>query len=86
VNPWRGDAVIIKTDVPDIPLASLVITKQRVHVPDLRHEATRLVLRLLSLWSIRRSDPSHRANAKPRDMYEPDSHIDSLKTRARNFR
>jgi hypothetical protein len=40
VNTWRGDAVIIKTDVPDIPLARLVITKQRVHVADLRQEAT----------------------------------------------
>ena len=40
VNTWRGDALIIKTDVPDIPLARLVITKQRVHVADLRQEAT----------------------------------------------
>src|SRR5262249_28022927 len=37
---WRGDALIIKTDVPDIPLARLVTTKQRVHVADLRQEAT----------------------------------------------
>ena len=40
VNTWRGDALIIKTDVPDIPLARLVMTKQRVHVADLRQEAT----------------------------------------------
>ena len=40
VNTWRGDALIIKTDVPDIPLARLVMTKQRVHVADLRLEAT----------------------------------------------
>ena len=40
VNTWRGAALIIKTDVPDIPLARLVITKQRVHVADLRQEAT----------------------------------------------
>ena len=40
VNTWRGDALIIKTDVPDIPLARLVTTKQRVHVADLRLEAT----------------------------------------------
>ena len=40
VNTWRGDALIIKTDVPDIPLTRLVITKQPVHVTDLRKEAT----------------------------------------------
>jgi GAF domain-containing protein len=40
VNTWRGDALTIKTDVPDIPLARLVMTKQRVHVADLRLEAT----------------------------------------------
>ena len=40
VNTWRGDALIIKTDVPDIPLSRLVITKQPVHVTDLRQEAT----------------------------------------------
>jgi class 3 adenylate cyclase len=40
VNTWRDDALIIKTDVPDIPLARLVMTKQRVHVADLRLEAT----------------------------------------------
>jgi GAF domain-containing protein len=40
VNTWRGDALIIKTDVPDIPLVRLVMTKQRVHVADLRLEAT----------------------------------------------
>jgi two-component system NtrC family sensor kinase len=39
VNTWRGDALVIKTDVPDIPLARLVTTKQRVHVADLRQEA-----------------------------------------------
>jgi adenylate cyclase len=40
VNTWRGDALIIKTDVPNIPLARLVTTKQRVHVADLREETT----------------------------------------------
>ena len=40
VNTWRGDALIIKTDVPDIPLTRLVTTKQPVHVTDLRNEAT----------------------------------------------
>jgi class 3 adenylate cyclase len=40
VNTWRGDALIIKTDVPDIPLTRLVTTKQPVHVTDLRKEAT----------------------------------------------
>ena len=36
---WRGEALIIKTDVADIPLARLAATKQRVHVADLRQEA-----------------------------------------------
>jgi class 3 adenylate cyclase/putative methionine-R-sulfoxide reductase with GAF domain len=40
VNTWRGDALIIKIDVPDIPLARLVTTKERVHVADLRLEKT----------------------------------------------
>ena len=40
MNTWRGDALIIKTDVPDIPLTRLVTTKQPVHVTDLRNEAT----------------------------------------------
>ena len=40
VNTWRGEALIIKTDLPDIPLARLVTTKQRVHVADLRQEVT----------------------------------------------
>ena len=39
VNTWRGEALIIKTDVADIPLARLAATKQRVHVADLRQEA-----------------------------------------------
>ena len=39
VDNWRGEALIIKTDVPDIPLARLAATKQRVHVADLRQEA-----------------------------------------------
>jgi two-component system, NtrC family, sensor kinase len=51
VNSWRGEALIIKTDVPDIPLARLVTTKQRVHVADLRRkQPTRRALLLLSLW------------------------------------
>ena len=40
VNTWRGPALIIKTDIADIPLARLAATKQRVHVADLRREAT----------------------------------------------
>ena len=39
VDDWRGEALIIKTDVADIPLARLAATKQRVHVADLRQEA-----------------------------------------------
>ena len=39
VNTWRGPALIIKTDIADIPLARLAATKQRVHVADLRLEA-----------------------------------------------
>jgi GAF domain-containing protein len=39
VDNWRGEALIIKTDVADIPLARLAATKQRVHVADLRQEA-----------------------------------------------
>jgi GAF domain-containing protein len=54
VNTWRGDALIIKIDVPDIPLARLVTTKERVHVADLRLEKPiRPALRLLLPWSIR---------------------------------
>jgi GAF domain-containing protein len=36
---WRREPLIIKTDVPDLPLARLAETKQRVHVADLRQEA-----------------------------------------------
>ena len=39
VNTWRGPALIIKTDIADIPLARLAAMKQRVHVADLRQEA-----------------------------------------------
>ena len=39
MDNWRGEALIIKTDVADIPLARLAATKQRVHVADLRQEA-----------------------------------------------
>ena len=39
VDKWKGDALIIRTDGPDIPLARLAATKQRVHIADLRHEA-----------------------------------------------
>jgi class 3 adenylate cyclase len=39
VNTWRGPALIIKTDMADIPLARLAATKQRVHVADLKQEA-----------------------------------------------
>ena len=39
VNTWRGPALTIKTDIVDIPLARLAMTKQRVHVADLTQEA-----------------------------------------------
>ena len=39
VENWRQEPLVVKTDVPDIPLARLVKTKQRVHVSDLRQEA-----------------------------------------------
>ena len=39
VENWRREPLIIKTDDPQIPLARLVETKQRVHVADLRQEA-----------------------------------------------
>ena len=38
VENWRREPLIIKTDVPDIPLARLAETKQRVHVADLKQE------------------------------------------------
>src|SRR6202046_2238080 len=40
VNTWRGPALIIKTDIADIPLAPVAATKQRVHVVALRQEAS----------------------------------------------
>src|SRR4029077_20317464 len=39
VDKWKGEALIIRTDGPEIPLARLAATKQRVHIADLRHEA-----------------------------------------------
>ena len=39
VDKWKSEALIIRTDGPDIPLARLAATKQRVHIADLRHEA-----------------------------------------------
>jgi GAF domain-containing protein len=39
VDKWKSEALIIRTDGPDIPLARVAATKQRVHVADLRHEA-----------------------------------------------
>ena len=39
VENWRREPLVIKTDVPHIPLARLVETKERVHVADLRQEA-----------------------------------------------
>jgi adenylate cyclase len=39
VDTWRGPSLTIKTDNAEIPLARLLATKQRVHVPDLRQEA-----------------------------------------------
>ena len=40
VNTWRGPALTIKTDIAeDSPLARLAVTKQRVHVADVRQEA-----------------------------------------------
>jgi class 3 adenylate cyclase/putative methionine-R-sulfoxide reductase with GAF domain len=38
VNTWRGPALVIKTEIADIPLARVAATKQRVHVADLRQE------------------------------------------------
>jgi GAF domain-containing protein len=40
VNTWRGPALVIKTDIADIPLARVAATKRRVHVADLRQEAS----------------------------------------------
>ena len=39
VENWRREPLTIKTDLPEIPLARLAETKQRVHVADLRQEA-----------------------------------------------
>jgi GAF domain-containing protein len=39
VENWRREPLTIKTDLPDIPLARVAETKQRVHVADLRQEA-----------------------------------------------
>jgi len=39
VEIWRGEALIIRTDLADIPLSRVAATKQRVHVADLRQEA-----------------------------------------------
>jgi GAF domain-containing protein len=39
VDNLRGEALIIRTDLADIPLARVAATKQRVHVADLRQEA-----------------------------------------------
>jgi GAF domain-containing protein len=39
VDTWRGPALTIKIDTPDIPLARLVATNEPVHVADLRQEA-----------------------------------------------
>jgi adenylate cyclase len=39
VESWRGEALIIRTDVADIPLSRVAATKQRVHVADVRQEA-----------------------------------------------
>ena len=38
VDNWRREPLIIKTDLPHIPLGRLAETKQRVHVADLRQE------------------------------------------------
>ncbi len=38
VENWRREPLTIKTDLPNIPLARLAGTKQRVHVADLRQE------------------------------------------------
>ena len=39
VENWRREPLTIKTDVPDVPLARLAATKQRVHIADLRQDA-----------------------------------------------
>ena len=38
VENWRQEPLTIKTDVPDIPLARLAATKQRVYIADLRQD------------------------------------------------
>jgi len=39
VNAWRHEALIVRTDVTDIPLSRVAATKKRVHIADLRQEA-----------------------------------------------
>jgi GAF domain-containing protein/class 3 adenylate cyclase len=39
VENWRREPLVIKTDIPDIPLARLAETKRRVHIADLRQDA-----------------------------------------------
>ena len=39
VSALRGEALIVRTDVADIPLSRVAATKKRVHVADLRQEA-----------------------------------------------
>ena len=49
VENWRREPLIVKTNVPHIPLARLVDTKQRVHVATSgRKQPTKKVLGLLS--------------------------------------
>jgi transcriptional regulator with GAF, ATPase, and Fis domain len=54
VNAWRGDALIVKTDVPDIPLARLVATCSAfMWRTSERRPDTKQDLRLSSRWSTR---------------------------------
>jgi GAF domain-containing protein len=39
VENLRREPLVIKTDIPDVPLARLAQTKRRVHIPDLTQDA-----------------------------------------------
>ena len=67
VENWRREPLTIKTDVPDIPLARVVETKQRVHVADLRQDVAYKAGFAPLVTLVDRggaSNPSHRAYAE----------------------
>jgi len=39
VNAWRGEALVVRTDVADIPLSRVAATRKRTHIADLRQDA-----------------------------------------------